>query len=189
MTLKQSIEGAKSRLAKWSIGLGSLFIVFICLAIVSQTILRLFGIALPGAEDFVSWSVVGTVFFPLAGTFLAGSHIRLDVLEGRSVRERVRLLREGVLLVIASALIGVLTFTAIQFVWTSFELKERSYGVVSMPMWIPQLSFAVGLVLLVTALVLELVTVLRGETPGFLRSTNEAGQRPKVTGNVTSKER
>jgi hypothetical protein len=40
-------------------------------------------------------------------------------------------------------------------------------------LWIPQLSFAFGAVLLWVAVVDELILVLRGETPTFVRAVAE----------------
>jgi hypothetical protein len=48
---------------------------------------------------------------------------------------------------------------------------------IAMPLWIPQLSFALGALLLLVAVVDELVAVLRGSTPSYVRAVEERHAR------------
>ena len=48
---------------------------------------------------------------------------------------------------------------------------------IAMPLWIPQLSFVVGAMLLAIAVIDELVAVLRGETPSYVRAVEERHAR------------
>jgi hypothetical protein len=59
------------------------------------------------------------------------------------------------------------------FTYESWEFNDMAQGMLPMPLWIPQLSFACGSVLLWVAVVDELLLVLRGETPTFVRAVAE----------------
>ncbi len=56
---------------------------------------------------------------------------------------------------------------AVEFIRLSYILNDRSTGVVSIPLWIPQLGYVGGLVLLTIAFLDELVHVLFGGTPRY----------------------
>jgi hypothetical protein len=49
----------------------------------------------------------------------------------------------------------------------SWVLNDRATGVVAMPLWIPQLGYSGGLVLLAVALLDELVHVAMGGAPRY----------------------
>ena len=53
-----------------------------------------------------------------------------------------------------------------------------------MPMWIPQLSFAIGSVLLWVAVVDELILVLQGQTPTYVRLVQERHARGDFSSDV-----
>ena len=49
----------------------------------------------------------------------------------------------------------------------SFKFKDMSQGVIAIPMWIPQIGYSLGLVILLIAFVDELIHVVRGNLPGY----------------------
>jgi hypothetical protein len=53
-----------------------------------------------------------------------------------------------------------------------------------MPLWIPQLSFALGSVLLWIALLDELILVLQGQTPTYVREVQERHARGDFSSDV-----
>ena len=53
------------------------------------------------------------------------------------------------------------------FTWYSWLLDDRATGVVAMPLWIPQLGYSGGLVLLAIAMADEVVHVARGGAPRY----------------------
>ena len=58
--------------------------------------------------------------------------------------------------------IGTGAAAATSFTWESYEFKEMATGLVVIPIWIPQSTFAIGCWLLLVALIDELIGVLRG---------------------------
>ena len=74
---------------------------------------------------------------------------------------------------IAVVAVGYLTWWATSFTWESYEFKEMATGLVVIPIWIPQSTFAIGCWLLLIALIDELIGVLRGHTPSYQRAVEE----------------
>jgi TRAP-type C4-dicarboxylate transport system permease small subunit len=62
---------------------------------------------------------------------------------------------------------------AINMVLDSYAFGDVSTGMMAIPLWVPQLSMAVGAVLLEIAALEELVRVLRGEEPHYARAEGE----------------
>ena len=64
-----------------------------------------------------------------------------------------------------------------RFVHESWDFNDIANGMIAIPLWIPQSSFAVGALLLLVAMIDELVTVLRGGTPSYVRAVEERHAR------------
>jgi len=160
------------RLYLWSGYLGALFIVAICLAMVGQSILRELGVRNGAVNDVVSWFCAAAAFFTMAHAFKHGDFVRVTLmLESASPANRRRL--ELVSLFIGSVATAYLAWSACLFTYESWEFNDMAQGMLPMPLWIPQLSFAFGAVLLWVAVVDELILVLRGNTPTFVRAVEE----------------
>ena len=69
--------------------------------------------------------------------------------------------------------VGYLTWSACLFTYESWEFNDIAQGLLPVPMWIPQLSFALGSVLFWVAVVDEFIIVLRGGVPSFVRAVEE----------------
>ena len=74
---------------------------------------------------------------------------------------------------IGSVAVGYLMWAACSYTYESWEFNDISQGLLPMPLWIPQLSFAIGSVLLWVAVVDEFIIVLRGGVPTFVRAVEE----------------
>jgi TRAP-type C4-dicarboxylate transport system permease small subunit len=152
--------------------LGALFIVGICVAMIGQSILRELGVRTGAVNDVVSWFCAAAAFFTMAHAFKHGDFVRVTLmLESATPKGRRTL--ELISLVIASIATAYLAWSACLFTYESWEFQDIAQGLLPMPLWIPQLSFAFGAVLLWVAVVDELILVLRGETPTFVRAVEE----------------
>jgi TRAP-type C4-dicarboxylate transport system permease small subunit len=60
-----------------------------------------------------------------------------------------------------------MTYAVAKFVHESWQFKELAQGLLVIPIWIPQVSFLVGVAILFVAIVDELVEVLRGRKPRY----------------------
>jgi TRAP-type C4-dicarboxylate transport system permease small subunit len=156
----------------WSGYLGALFIVAICVAMVGQSILRELGVRTGAVNDVVSWFCAAAAFFTMAHAFKHGDFVRVTLmLESASPANRRRL--ELISLLIGSIATAYLAWSACLFTYESWEFNDMAQGMLAMPLWIPQLSFAFGAVLLWVAVVDELFIVLQGRTPTFVLAVEE----------------
>jgi TRAP-type C4-dicarboxylate transport system permease small subunit len=139
---------------------------------VGQSILREMGVRTGAVNDVVSWFCAAAAFFTMAHAFKHGDFVRVTLmLESTSPANRRRL--ELVSLFIGSLATAYLAWSACLFTFESWEFNDMAQGMLPMPLWIPQLSFAFGAVLLWVAVVDELILVLLGNTPTFVRAVEE----------------
>jgi TRAP-type C4-dicarboxylate transport system permease small subunit len=156
----------------------------ICLAamallVLAQIVARWFGIIIPSTEDFSGFLLAATSFLALAYTLRSGGHIRVNLLISH-IDGRLRTVIEAAVLIIALLLVGFLAWSSAQLVIESYEFEELSQGYIPVPLWIPQLPMAVGLVVLTIALADELTLLVRGHTPGFLEHESSLNQDQEI---------
>ena len=132
------------------------------LAMVLTSILgRLMHFHLPGTDAYAGYSMAAAGFLALAHTLKKGEHIRVTLLIGR-LRGGPRRAMELWALTVAVLLAGLFAFYACRLVLISHEFNDVSTSNDATPLWIPQLSMALGTVLLFIAFVDEWVQELRG---------------------------
>lgn len=163
--------------------LGALFIALICVLMVAQSILREFSVRTGAVNDVVSWFCAAAAFFAMAHAFKHGDFVRVTLLlEAVSAPWRKRL--ELAALFVGSVAVAYLAWWACKFTYESWEFNDIAQGLLPIPMWIPQLSFAIGSVLLLIAVLDELVLVLRGQTPTYVREVQERHARGDFSSDV-----
>lgn len=146
--------------------LSGLFLIAILALMMALSLGRPLGIDIPSGDDFASWSMAAMAFLGLAYTFKSGDMIRVGLVIDR-FEGRTKQIIEITALSVALVFVGFFAWHAVKFVQLSYLLNDRSTGVVSVPLWIPQLGYAGGLVLLAVALLDELVHVLFGGLPRY----------------------
>ncbi len=154
-------------------GLAAAFLVAIVAMVFAQVSLNLvdkiwalftghgIGLTIPSYSDFTGFFLAASTFLALAYTLRAGGHIRVTLLTGRLPARGRRLAEVGVV-AIALAMTGYATWYFGLLVIESYEFDDRSSGMVSVPLWLPQLPVLVGLSILTLALMDELICLLRG---------------------------
>ena len=147
--------------------LGAAFIALICLIMIAQSILREFGVRTGASNDVVSWLCAAASFFAMAHAFKHGDFVRVTLLLD-NVSPRVRRVLETTCLAIGTVAVAYLAYWANRFTYDSYRFNDIAQGLLAIPMWIPQSSFAFGSVVLLIAFVDELVIVLRGGKPSFV---------------------
>ena len=70
-------------------------------------------------------------------------------------------------LAFATGLGAFFSWHTVLLVVDSWEFDEVSYGMIPVPLWIPQTSMAVGLIVLTIALIDDLVGVIRGQEASY----------------------
>ena len=145
---------------------GAAILAALCLALIAALVLaqvvgRWFGIIVPAAEDIAGFLMAATTFLALAWTLRSGGHIRVTLLI-RNLPPRLRRAQEILVLAVATALVAVIARSSLLLVFESFEYQDVSGGYFAVPLWIPQLPMAIGLVVLAVALLDELAGVSLG---------------------------
>ena len=139
---------------------------------VTQSLGRQFGFTTGAVNDIVSWLCAAAAFFTMAHAFKHGDFVRVTlVLE--TVKPKTRRVMELVSLFIALLAVAYLAWWACRFTYQSYEFNELAQGLLPLPIWIPQSSFALGSILLLVAVVDEFVIVVRGGVPTFVRLVAE----------------
>ena len=152
--------------------LGATCIALICVLMVAQSLGRQFGFTTGAVNDIVSWLCAAAAFFTMAHAFKHGDFVRVALLLEHVSAATRRKLELGSLFIAVCAC-GYLAFWACRFTLQSWEFNEPAQGLLPIPIWIPQSSFALGAVLLLVAVVDEFVIVVRGDVPTFVRLVAE----------------
>ena len=159
---------------------GAFFVCAIFVVMIGGALTRPMGISLTGTDDLVSWMCAAAAFLPMASAFRRGDFVRmLLVLEKLSPTPRRY--AELLALLIAFVATAVLAGWAIVGVYESWRYDEMSIGLLVVPIWIPQLSFAFGALVLLIAVIEELVAVLQGKRPAYQVAVDERHARGDFT--------
>jgi len=147
-------------------------VVLIMVLMIGQSILRELQVRTGAVNDVVSWLCAAAAFFAMAHAFKHGDFVRVTLLlERLSVPAQKRF--ELAALSIAAVAVAYLAWWANRFTYESWVFNEIAQGMLPLPMWIPQLSFALGSILLLVAVLDELVIVLRGNRPSYVVAVEE----------------
>lgn len=152
--------------------LGAASVLAIAVLMIWQTVMRLAGHSTGAANDIVAWLAAAAAFLTMAHAFKHGDFVRVTVLIERLPDTRRRHF-EIASLALGVVATGYLAWWACEATWESWRFNDIAQGLLPLPMWIPQSSFAVGAVLLLVAVVDELVLVCRGEEPTYARLARE----------------
>jgi TRAP-type C4-dicarboxylate transport system permease small subunit len=158
----------KSRLDPFFKLLGALgaFFIFATLAIEVVNIAgRSLGFSMAGMDAYAGYTLAAGSFLALAYALKSGDHIRVTLILQR-LHGRVRWWMEVLCLLIATLLSGYFAWFSAKLVWGSYTMHDISQNVDATPLWIPQISMALGLFGLALAFAEQLVhTVRSGRLP------------------------
>lgn len=146
--------------------LAAVFLLIIFVLMIGLSSGRDIGFDIPAGDDFAAWSMVAMSFLGLAHTFKRGEMIRVGLLLERFTG-RTRQMMELFALTVAIVFLAYFTKNAIQLTTDSYRFNDMSQGVVAVPLWIPQTGYALGLAILLIAMVDEFVHVARGNHPSY----------------------
>lgn len=117
---------------------------------------------LPGTDAYAGYLMAGAGFLALAHTLKKGEHIRVTLLLS-ALQGKPRRALELFALTAASALAALGAWYACRLSWQSYTFHDISTSNDATPLWIPQLSMAVGSIVLAIAFVDELWLEWRGQ--------------------------
>jgi TRAP-type C4-dicarboxylate transport system permease small subunit len=160
------------RLYAASGALAALCIAAICVLMLAQAGGREFGLLIRGADDITAWLCAASAFFALGHTFRHGELVRVGLFIDMLSPPRRRL-AEIVALSASLAFVGYMAWAVVRFVIDSWRFHELAQGLIQIPIWIPQLSFALGVLIFLVAILDELVAVLAGRKPAYQRAEEE----------------
>jgi TRAP-type C4-dicarboxylate transport system permease small subunit len=146
--------------------LAGLFLIAILLLMLALSLGREVGINIKSGDDIASWCMAAMAFLALAHTFKSGEIIRVGLLIDR-LHGRTKWLFEMFALLLGTGFVGFFAWHTVLLTYTSWRLDDMSTGVLVVPLWIPQLGYSGGLVILFIAFLDELVHVARGQRPRY----------------------
>ena len=123
---------------------------------------RLLDFHVPGTDAYAGYCMAGAGFLALAHTLKRGEHIRVTLILERLTGTAHRALTLWTFA--AGAVLAMLfAWYSTRLAWQSFDFHDISTANDATPLWIPQLTMAVGTVIFAIALIDELVLEIRGE--------------------------
>ena len=163
--------------------IGAIFVLLIAVLMVAQAVLRKFDVPTGAVNDVVAWFCAAASFFAMAHAFKHGDFVRVTLLLEK-LGPRARRASEIACLAIAAVAVAYLAWWANRFTYDSWRFKEVAQGLLPLPIWIPQASFAIGSLLLLVAVLDELVIVLRGRKPSYVAAVEERHARGDFSSDV-----
>ena len=122
---------------------------------------RLLNFQVRGTDAYAGYFMAGAGFLALASTLVRGEHIRVTLVI-EHVGPKAQRALELLALVIGVLLGALFAYYSIRLAYQSWDFHDISTGNDATPLWLPQLSMAIGTLVLFVALVDELVLEWRG---------------------------
>jgi TRAP-type C4-dicarboxylate transport system permease small subunit len=154
------------RLYTLSGALAALCLAGVCVVMLAQSIGREVGVFVRGADDIAGWLTAAAAFLALGHTFRHGELVRVGLWIER-LTPRARRRAELAALSVTLLFVGAMLWAVGKFVYESWQFNEVAQGLIKIPIWIPQLAFAVGVAIFFVAVLDEWLTVLRGAKPAY----------------------
>ena len=140
--------------------IGALFILATLVIEVVNIVGREIGYSMAGIDAYAGYTLAAGSFLALAAALRHGDHIRVTLLIQRLTGRR-RWWIEVFCLAVATFLSGYFAWFAGRLVWGSYVYHDVSQNVDATPLWIPQLSMAIGLAAMFLAFLEDLIETLR----------------------------
>ncbi len=141
--------------------LAALFMVALLVMVMLSILGRQLHFNLSGVDAYAGYLMAGAGFLALAHTLKRGEHIRVTLLVS-SLHGGAKRGFEIWALFAASLLAALSALYSCKLAWQSYLFHDVSTGNDATPLWIPQISMAVGTVILAIAFVDELVLEIMG---------------------------
>ena len=141
--------------------LAAVFMVLLLVMVLLSVLGRQLGFNVPGVDAYAGYMMAGTGFLALAHTLKKGEHIRVTLL----IASLHGAWKRGfeIWALFAAALLALLSaFYSVRLSWQSYAFHDISTANDATPLWLPQLTMALGTAVLAIAFIDELVLELRG---------------------------
>ena len=127
------------------------------------------GIAVPSLAEIGGFLFVASAFLALPTTLRKGGHVRVTMLSSNLPPKAAH--------VMATVVLGAAFSFGAFAAWhaglqalDSWTFNSVSFGMIRIPLWVPQGTMALGLTIFAIALLDELITALRGKDPAYIRA-------------------
>lgn len=157
---------------KFLLVLSGLAMIAAFVAIMLNILARIFLWNLPGLDGYAGYAIAAALFLALPSTLQNNEHIRATLVLDRA-SPGTRGTMEVIALVLGVGISGFLAWFAVRLVWVSYTLHDVAPTGDATPLWIPQLSMALGCVGFALAFAQALWARLSG-TPFFAEASEEA---------------
>ena len=161
----QSTEGPTRRalnvLYDGAAALAALFMVLLLVMVLLSIVSRQLRFNVPGIDAYAGYTMAASGFLALAHTLKRGEHIRVTLLIG-SLKGGARRAIELWALLAGSLLALLFAAYSVRLSWQSHTFHDISTSNDATPLWIPQLTMALGTCILAVALLDELLLEWRG---------------------------
>ena len=142
--------------------LAALFMVGLLAMVLLSVVSRLLHFHVSGTDAYAGYLMAASGFLALAHTLKKGEHIRVTLLLS-ALKGRARRALELWALLAATLLAALAAYYSCRLTWQSRTFNDISTSNDATPLWIPQLSMALGSTILVVAFIDELVLEWRGQ--------------------------
>ena len=164
------------RLYAASGALAAVCLASIAVVMLAQALMRELGMLFRGADDIVAWLCAASAFLALGHTFRRGELVRIGLVIDRLPPRMQRPLALWAL-GITVLFVGYMAYAVVRFVLESWQFNELAQGLIQIPIWIPQMSFVLGALILLVAVVDEFVVLARGGKPAYEAAEDERRAR------------
>jgi TRAP-type C4-dicarboxylate transport system permease small subunit len=118
------------------------------------------GLLIPSYTTFAGYALAAATFFALAHTLRAGGHIRVTLLT-RVMPSGLRRVAEAIACLLGLAIGTMLTVNMVDHAYDAWRFGDMSFGLVSVPLWIPQSILITGSAIFAVACLDTLIETLR----------------------------
>lgn len=153
--------------------LGAIFLIGTLTMVLAGVLGRLMGFHLRGSDAYAGYCMAAASFLALAATLKRGEHIRVTLILHHVGARAGRALDVGCHFV-ALTLSGVLAWYSVRLAWQSHTFNDISQGNDATPLWIPQLSMAIGTIVLFIAFLDDFLILISGARAGQPDSRTES---------------
>jgi TRAP-type C4-dicarboxylate transport system permease small subunit len=159
---RRPLRAALDALYGAAAALAAAFMVALLVMVMISILGRQLNFNLSGVDAYAGYMMAASGFLALAHTLKRGEHIRVTLLVS-SLHGAWRRGLELWSLFAASLLSLLFAGYSVKLAWQSYTLNDVSTSSDATPLWIPQITMAVGTIVLLIAFVDELVLEIRGE--------------------------
>jgi len=123
--------------------LAALSMIGVLVAVTTSIVVRQIGVHIGGLDAYAGYSMAACGFLALASTLMRGEHIRVTLLRS-ALPPKGRFRLDIFALLIGCAVAGNLCWFSFRLVYDSYIFNDISTSDDATPLWIPQISMAIG---------------------------------------------